>query len=108
MSLRFEPARLVREARTGAGLSQRDMARRAGTAQSVVARIEGGATDPGSETLGRLLSAAGYEIRCELAPAPVVDSHMLREVERILALSPEERLIEVRNLSRFEAAATRD
>ena len=44
------------------------MAERAGTAQSVVARVEAGITDPGSETLNRLAAAAGYAIRCELVP----------------------------------------
>jgi len=83
------------------------MAARAKTAQSVVARIEAGATDPSTETLARLLAAAGSEVRCELSPMPVVDSHMLDDVERILRLSPEERLIEVRNVSRFATAAQR-
>jgi hypothetical protein len=32
---------------------------------------------------------------------------MLDDVARILSLTPEERLIEVRNVSRFEAAARR-
>jgi transcriptional regulator with XRE-family HTH domain len=83
------------------------MAERAGTAQSVVARIETGVTDPSSETLTRLLGAAGYEIRCDLVPRPVPDSHMLEDVDRIMGLTPEERLIEVRSVSRFEAAARR-
>lgn len=83
------------------------MAARAGTAQSVVARIETGLTDPSSDTLARLLTAAGYELRCELSPVPVVESHMLDDVKRILSLTPEDRLIEVRNLARFEAAARR-
>jgi len=40
------------------------MAERAGTAQSVVARVEAGITDPSSETLNRLVAAAGFAIRC--------------------------------------------
>lgn len=88
-------------------MSQRAIAERAATAQSVVARIETGVTDPSSETLTRLLAAAGFDLRCELTPVPVVDSHMLDDVDRILSLTPEERLIEVGNLARFEAAARR-
>jgi len=103
----WQPARLVRAAREGAGLSQRELARRAGTAQSVVARIEQGRADPSSATLARLLAAAGYELRAELSPLPVADTYMLDDVARILALTPEERLLEVRNVSRFEAAARR-
>jgi transcriptional regulator with XRE-family HTH domain len=103
----LDPSQLVREARSRAGLTQRELARRAGTSQSVVARIERGHTRPSSETLGRLLAAAGFELRAELAPRPVLDTHMLEDVDRILALTPEERLLEVRNVSRFEAAARR-
>jgi transcriptional regulator with XRE-family HTH domain len=98
---------LLREARSRAGLTQRELARRAGTSQSVVARIEQGRTDPGTATLARLLAAAGFELRTELTPLPVVDTHMLEDVNRILLLTPEERLVEIRNVSRFEAAARR-
>ena len=98
---------LVREARARAGLSQRELALRAGTSQSVVARVEAGQTRPGSETLNRLLAAAGFVLRAELIPAPVVETHMLDDVARILALTPEERLREVGNVSRFTSAARR-
>ncbi len=100
-------ARIVREARSRAGLSQRELARRAGTSQSVVARIEGGQTQPSSDTLARLTAAAGFEIQTELVLRAVADTHMLDDVARILALTPEERLLEVRNVARFEAAARR-
>lgn len=103
----LQSAPLLQAARTRAGLSQRELARRAGTAQSAVARIELGQTDPGVETLTRLLEAAGFEWRGELALRGVADTHMLEDVPRILALTPEERLEEVANLSRFEAAVRR-
>ena len=99
---------LLREARARAGLTQRELARRAGTAQSVVARIEQGRTDPSTATLARLLAAAGFELRAELTPLPVADTHMLDDVARILAMTPEQRLLEVRNVSRFVAAARRE
>ena len=54
---------LLRRARARAALSQRELARRAGTAQSVVARIERGQTSPTWATLQRLLGAAGFELR---------------------------------------------
>ena len=97
----------MREARARAGLSQRKLARRAGTAQSVVARIELGHTDPTAGTLAKLLAAAGFELNPRLTPRPAVDTHMLEDVERILRLTPEERLQEVANLSRFVADAKR-
>ena len=98
---------LLREARLRAGLTQRALAQRAETSQSVVARIEQGRSDPSTATLARLLAAAGFELRAELTPIAVADTHMLDDVGRILALTPEERLLEVRNVSRFEAAARR-
>lgn len=73
----------------------------------MVARIEGGQTSPGHGTLARLVEAAGFELRAELAMRAVVETHMLADVARILSLSPEARLLEMRNLSRFEAAARR-
>jgi transcriptional regulator with XRE-family HTH domain len=103
----MKPAILLSEARARAGLSQRALARRAGTSQSVVARIELGITDPSSHTLASLLEAAGFELTVRLEPAVSVDKHMLEDLERILSLTPEERLLEAANLSRFEAAAKR-
>ena len=107
MSSSLDPALLVREARSKAGLTQRELAVRAATSQSVVARIEAGQTRPGSGTLRRLLEAAGFELRAELVPFPVAETHMLEDVARILALTPEQRLREVGNVSRFESAARR-
>ncbi len=83
------------------------MAARAGTSQSVVARIETGVTDPTSETARRLLAAAGVEVMCRLDPAAILDTHMLDDVDRILALTPGARLAEVANVSRFLAGARR-
>jgi transcriptional regulator with XRE-family HTH domain len=100
-----EAARLLLEARTRAGIAQRELAVRARTSQSVVARIERSQTIPSVETLDRLLAAAGFELRRTLLPKPVVHSHMLEDSERILRLTPADRLREVANLSRFVAAA---
>jgi hypothetical protein len=103
----WNAARLVREARERARLSQRELARRARTSQSVVARIERGQTQPGAGTLARLIAAAGFELHGELVPAAAAETHMLEDVARILALTPEQRLLEVRNVARFAAAARR-
>lgn len=107
MTQALDAARLLRDARARAGVSQRELARRARTSQSVVARIERGQTCPSTATLGELLAAAGFELRCELAPRPVLRSHMLDDVARILRLSPEERLRELGNVSRFVATVRR-
>lgn len=100
-------ANLLRDARIRSGISQRDLARRGQTAQSVIARIELGQVSPSWDTLARLLAAAGFELRAGLDLKAVARTHMLDDVARILSLSPEERLAEVRNVSQFEAAARR-
>lgn len=61
-------ASLIRAARTAAGLTQAQLAARAGTSQSAVARYESGAASPSVRTLERLLRAAGQRI--ELASQP--------------------------------------
>ncbi len=101
------PASLLRAARSRAGLSQRALARRARTAQSVVARIESGTTSPSWETLVHLLRAAGCELGVDLRPAQARRSHMLDDVPRILRLTPEQRLLELRNAARMLACAHR-
>jgi hypothetical protein len=52
-----------------------------------------------------LLAAAGFELRSELAPADTGRSHILDDVPRILKLTPEQRLIELRNAARLVAGA---
>jgi transcriptional regulator with XRE-family HTH domain len=101
------PGDLIRIARNRAGLTQRELARRARTAQSVVVRIEQGATSPTWETLTRLLAGAGFEIDARLDLRTADASHMLADVPRILRLTPEERLLELRNVSRFFTQAKR-
>jgi transcriptional regulator with XRE-family HTH domain len=94
-------AALLHQARTRARISQRELARRAGTAQSVIARIERGQTSPTWETLQRLLAALNLEADVRLEPLVVVGSHMLAEVPGILRMAPEDRLKEVKNVERF-------
>ena len=100
-------AQLLLSARKAAGLTQRELARRARTSQSVIARIEGGTTSPSWETLERLLKCAGFDLQASLIMRPRRHSHMLNDVARILQLTPEERLIELRNAARLFAAARR-
>jgi transcriptional regulator with XRE-family HTH domain len=97
----------VREARARARLSQRELARRAGSVQSVVARIEQGRVSPTWETLVRLLGAAGFELESGVRIAAPSQPSGLDDVARILALTPEQRLDELRNLSRLVAGARR-
>ena len=53
---------LIREARLRAGLTQRELARRAGTSQPAIARWESGAVVPSFERLRELVRACGLEL----------------------------------------------
>ena len=101
-----EASTILQTARVSAGMTQRQLAKKARTAQSVVARIELGETSPSWSTLGRLLKAAGFSLSAGLRRISV-DPQLLEDVPRILALSPEQRLLEVAQVSRFLSAARR-
>jgi transcriptional regulator with XRE-family HTH domain len=101
-----DAADLLADARVRSGLTQRQLARKARTAQSVVARIELGETSPSWATLDRLLKAAGFQLAAALKRIDV-DRTLLDDVPRILRLTPEERLHEVAQVSRFISAARR-
>ncbi len=101
-----DAGQLLVDARSRAGLSQRALAQRARTTQSVIARIESDVVSPSFRTLQRLLHAAGFDLQASLAPRLAGSSHMLDDVARILRLSPEDRLRELHNASRLFATAT--
>jgi transcriptional regulator with XRE-family HTH domain len=98
---------ILKDARLAAGLTQRALASRANTAQSVVARIEAGLTSPGWDTLEGLLRAAGFSIAAQLQPSGADLGALLDEVPRILTLAPEDRLRELRNVDRFFSTVER-
>lgn len=58
----------IRARRQEVGLSQRELAERMGTAQSVVARLEAGAVTPTLGTLDRVADALGTELLVEFRP----------------------------------------
>ncbi|WP_439623963.1 helix-turn-helix domain-containing protein [Shinella sp.] len=53
-------------ARTRANLSQAEVARRAGTTQSAIARLEGGGISPSIATLRRYAAATGAKLEINL------------------------------------------
>jgi ribosome-binding protein aMBF1 (putative translation factor) len=63
--IRLQLAELVYDARTAAGLSQTELARRAGTRQAVISGIENGAHAPGGVMLGRIAHALGGTLRID-------------------------------------------
>ncbi len=62
-----DAAAIVREARLRAGMSLRDLARRAGTSHSAVAAYEAGRRSPTTATLDRILRAAGFALDVTLS-----------------------------------------
>ncbi|MBM4183500.1 MAG: helix-turn-helix transcriptional regulator [Gemmatimonadetes bacterium] len=81
------PSALVREARQRAGLSQKELAERAGTSQPAIARIESGRGSVTLATLTRMVAAAGFELVMELSPGGVDDAVIAayrRDVDRSL------------------------
>jgi transcriptional regulator with XRE-family HTH domain len=61
-------ARLIKDARRDAGITQLQMARRAGTAQPAVAAYESGARTPTVATLERLLDACEHDLEMQALP----------------------------------------
>jgi ribosome-binding protein aMBF1 (putative translation factor) len=60
--LAYELGRQVRELRQSHGLSQRELAERMHTTQSVIARLEAGGSKPSISTLERVAKALGASI----------------------------------------------
>ena len=93
------PGALIQELRAENGLSQRELAHRAGTSQSAIARIERGDEDVTWTRLSSILSAMGEE--------PVLDAKRLisrydfDDLMRERAMSPAERLTAGLELNRF-------
>jgi transcriptional regulator with XRE-family HTH domain len=81
--------RMVRDARRRAGLTQRELAAKAGIPQETIARIERGRADPRTRTLDRLLEACGYGL--ESMPRLGIGVDRTQIAER-LSVSMERRL----------------
>jgi transcriptional regulator with XRE-family HTH domain len=64
----FQLARTLIEARTRAGLSQAQLARRMKTSQSYIARIESGKVRPSTDALERFAAATGSRLRIIFEP----------------------------------------
>jgi transcriptional regulator with XRE-family HTH domain len=91
----MDPGDLIKQHRQQQRISQRSLARRAGTTQAAVSRIERGLTTPTWETVRALLLAMGYEpdlqarrLRGRWDPVHLAASHERSPAERLeLAMS---------------------
>ena len=86
----MEPSDLIRNTRSRLGLSQRQLALRAGTTQAAVSRIEGGLVSPRFTTVRELLIAMGEEpvLESRRIESKWDQAHMTSTLER----TPAERL----------------
>lgn len=66
----MDAARAIRTARERAGLSKRELARRARTSAAAIVAYESGTREPTVPTLRRILSAAGARVDLSVAGAP--------------------------------------
>jgi len=64
----FALASLLIEARTGANLTQAELASKMGTSQSTIARLESGKAAPSLSTLRRLAKATGTRLEISFEP----------------------------------------
>ena len=90
------------EARRRAGLSQAELASRAGTTQSAIARVESGRTSPTLEHLTKLLRACSFDLQVRLVP---YDGHEWSLVEQNRLLDVSQRLQNMLAVARLQGAA---
>lgn len=89
----MDPAALIIAVRRRGGLTQAELARRAGTSQPVVSAYERGHRDPTYTTLRRLVEAGGQRLqlsadahRSDIRPADGPSEHAARLVD-VLSLA---------------------
>lgn len=69
---------LIRGARLRSGISQRSLARRAGTSQAAISRIERGLEQPTFDRLTQILAGLGWRPVVELEPIAEHDAEARR------------------------------
>jgi transcriptional regulator with XRE-family HTH domain len=96
---------LIRDARTEAGMTQADLAARAGLSQSAVARLERGGSNPTIATLANVIAATGH--RLTLGAARHRASYDEGQLRERLAMTPAQRLANFTASSRNLGAMAR-
>jgi transcriptional regulator with XRE-family HTH domain len=98
-----DAARLLRDARRHAGLTQAELAARLNTTQPAVAKLERSGANPTVETLDRAVAATGHRLQL-IAPAfgDGADVSLLRQA---LRSSPQQRLESLQSLVRLGRVA---
>ena|SRR5216684_1044001 len=98
-------ASLLRLARLDAGLSQSELARRAGVPRSEVCEIEAGRRQPSIPVLSRILRGAGLELRLQLEPIDDQNEVLASRFAKLTAEEQEHRRTRhARNVEAFSSA----
>ncbi|GAC1384628.1 MAG: hypothetical protein NVSMB4_12200 [Acidimicrobiales bacterium] len=103
------PGGILRTLRENAGLTQGEIAKRAGTSQPAVARYEAGDVSPSVRTLERLVHATGNRLRMTVEPASSASDlsgpRMAKLLENRTAILLAARRLGVRNVRVFGSVA---
>lgn len=86
----MDAAGLVRDRRRAAGLTQTQLAIRAGTTKTAISRLERGHVSPTVETLRRLLACMGHDLL--LGTEPRVPRTDAAQLDAVADLTPDQRL----------------
>jgi transcriptional regulator with XRE-family HTH domain len=81
------PSSLVEEIREHSGLSQAELARRAGLPRSVLNVYLRGRREPGADALLRIAAAAGLDLRLTPRRSPVDPEQASRRLVQVLELA---------------------
>lgn len=95
---------LIKEARRRAGFTQKELAERLGTSQSVVARWESNARSPSLETVAKAVRACGFDLSISM---PRYDEQDIAQAAQNVRLAPQQRLDGLINMLDIEDWARR-
>lgn len=88
----------MKRARLNAGLTQAELARRASTTQSVIARLEAAGANPRLATLDKVIAATGHSLQLELDSSAGIDESL---IVASLRTSPTQRLHDFQSFYKF-------
>ncbi len=100
----MDAAALIREARLRGKLTQAELATRAGTTQSAIARWETGQSSPSADKVAELVGHCGFDLELSLSAR---DPELISQLEANLRLTPTQRLDQLVRAVRFISAGRR-
>lgn len=86
----MDAAELITARRRGSGLTQQQLAVRAGTTKTAISRLEQGHVSPSVKTLRRLLLCMGHEL--QLRSEPLETRTDPAQLDAVAGLTPDQRL----------------